>query len=178
MAVVSRPLDNARRAKLRGRVQRVLSSWGMTVVAYALLLLLGYLLLTPVVTWGRQRIDDLRYGYPRTTRVAGLVGHDEVGGEPTQLFALNLNGQVSVLELPGGDAGKVRALQGPYLVGADGPYAVPFLSLEDVTGDGQADLLLEVRNEVVVYINENGSFRLIMPAERAQLAPQEAQGNE
>jgi hypothetical protein len=68
----------------------------------------------------------------------------------------------------------MRAIVGPYLVGADGPYVVPHLSLHDISGDGQADLLLQVREEMVVYINENGTFRLITPAERARLAPPEA----
>ena len=64
----------------------------------------------------------------------------------------------------------------PSLVGADGRYVVPHLALSDLTGDGQADLLLQVREEIGVYVNENGTFRLMTPAERMQLAGAEAQG--
>ena len=170
MAIVSRPLKNSRRSAPFGGVRQALSAWWMTAIAYLLLLVLGYLLLTPVFTWGQRRLDDMRYGFPRTTQLDGFVGHGEGSGDPTHLIALNLRGQVSILEIPGGDTGKLRALPGPYLVGSDGPYAVPRLSLKDVNGDGQADLLLRVREEVVVYVNENGTFRLITPAERAQLA--------
>ena len=175
MAVVSRPTRSSRRIALAGEVRQALSSWWAAVLTYLLLLVLGYLLLTPVFAWGQRRLDDMRYGFPRTTQLDGLVGHDEAGGEPTHLMALNLRGQISILELPGGDPAKTRAIVGPYLIGADGPYVVPHLSLEDVSRDGQVDLLLQVREEIVVYINENGTFRLMTPAERAQLVSPEAQ---
>ena len=117
----------------------------------------------------KKAFPDLRYGFPRSTQLDGFVGHSEESGEPTHLIALNLRGQISILEIPGGDAAKVRALAGPYLVGADGQYVVPHLSLADADGDGQADLLLQVREELIVYMNDNGTFRLITPAERARL---------
>jgi hypothetical protein len=175
MAVVSRPMRSDRRAALIGGVRRVLASGWQAVLAYVLLLVLGYALLTPVFTWGQRRVDDLRYGYPRTTQIEGFVGHAEKGA-PTHLMALNLHGQVSVLEIPGGDATQVRSFGGPYLVGADGRYVVPHLALRDLTADGQDDLLLQVREEIVVYVNENGTFRLMTPAERLQLTGSEAQG--
>jgi hypothetical protein len=175
MAVISRPTKHSRRVTLPGEMRQALSSWWAAALTYLLLLVLGYLLLTPVFAWGQRRLDDLRYGFPRSTQLDGLVGHDEAGGEPTHVIALNLRGQVSILELPGGDPAKTRAIVGPYLVGADGPYVVPRLSLGDVNGDGQPDLLLQVREEIVVYINENGTFRLMTPAERAQLVSSAAQ---
>src|SRR5262249_59387236 len=101
-----------RRVALPGEMRQALSSWWAAALTYLLLLVLGYLLLTPVFTWGQRRLDDMRYGFPRTTQVGGLVGHDEVGGDPTHLIALNLHGQVSILELPGGDPAKTRAIVG------------------------------------------------------------------
>ena len=176
MAVISRPTGNSRRTVLPGGVRQALSSWRTAALTYVLLLVLGYLLLTPAFTWGQRRLDDLRYGLPRVTQLDGFVGHGEASGEPTHLIALNLHGQISILEIPGGDPAKVQAIAGPYLVGADGQYVVPHLSLADANGDGQADLLLQVREEIVVYINENGTFRLITPAERARLASPGARG--
>ncbi|HEU4324443.1 MAG TPA: hypothetical protein VFS21_14915 [Roseiflexaceae bacterium] len=177
MAVVSRPTRTiSRRTVWSHRVRNALASVWMTALAYALLLILGYLLLTPVFAWGQRRIDDLRYGYPRSTQVSGFVGHDEHSGLPTQLIALNLRGQVSIVELPGSDAQKVRSLPGPYLVGADGPYVAPQLSLADMNADGSLDLLLQVREEVVVYVNDQGAFRLITPAERVRLTQPAAPG--
>ena len=178
MAVVSRPLNSSRRAILLDRARRALSSFWTSALAYLLLLVIGYALLTPVFGWGQRRLDDLRYGYPRSTQVEGFVGHAEQGGAPTHLIALNLHGQVSVLEIPGGDTTQVRPLTGPYLVGADGRYVVPHLSLRDLTGDGQVELLLQVRDEVVVYVNDAGAFRLMAPEERAQLEAAGAPGQE
>lgn len=168
MAVVSRRM-NSRRTVRALRVRQALSSTWMTALAYLLLLILGYLLLTPVFAWGQRRLDDVRYGYPRSTQVDGSVGQGG-RGDPSHFIALNLHGQVSIVELPGGDPAKVRSINGPYLVGADGPFVVPRLSLADVNSDSKPDLLLQVREEVVVYINDNGSFRLITPAERARLS--------
>ena len=175
MAVVSRPMKS-RRIALPGGVWHALSSWWTAALAYILILVLGAMLLTAAYTWGQRRLDDLRYGFPRSTQIDGLVGHNETAGTPTHLIAINLHRQISVLELPGGDPAKVQVLTGPYLFGADGEYAVPQLALEDLTRDGSPDLLLQVRGELVVYVNENGSFRLITPAERAQLAASGARG--
>jgi hypothetical protein len=177
MAVVSRPIKRSRRIALPSGV-RPAPSWWTTALLYILVLVLGYLLITPIIGWGQHRLDDIRHGFPRTTQVDGFVGHGEEGGLPTHLIALNLQRQVSILEIPGGDPGKVQALIGPYLVGADGEYVTPYLSLQDMNGDGRVDLLLQVREEIIVYINDNGSFRLITPAERARLVSPEAHGAE
>ena len=174
MAVVSRSKRNSRRIALPRGVRQALSSFGTAALTYLLLLVLGYFLLTPVFDWGQRRLDDMRYGFPRATHLDGFVGHGEAEDQPTHLIALNLRGQISLLEIPGGDAAKVQALAGPYLIGADGQYVVPYLSLADANDDGQPDLLLQVREELIVYMNENGTFRLITPEERARLASPEA----
>lgn len=175
MAVVSRPLYDSRRT-VQARVRHWMASGSMTALACGLLLVLGYLLLSPLMQWSQRRLDDARYGTPRTTQLDGFVGHAETSGDPTHLIALNLRGQISIMEFPGGDPAQVKAISGPYLVGADGAEAVPLLALQDVNGDGAQDLLLQVRAEVVVYVNDNGGFRLMTPAERAKLAPAEARG--
>jgi hypothetical protein len=177
MAGVSPPIKNPRPNALPGGV-RPAPSWWTTALIYVLLLVLGYLLITPIIGWGQHRLDDIRHGFPRTTQIDGFVGHGEAGGAPTHLIALNLQRQVSILEIPGGDPGNVRPLVGPYLVGADGENVTPYLSLQDMNGDGKTDLLLQVREEIIVYINDNGSFRLITPAERAQLVAPQARGAE
>src|SRR6266498_1988829 len=141
MTVIAQPMPTSHRIVLPGGQRQALASWWTTALTYLLLLLLGYLLLTPVFTWGQRRLDDLRYGFPRATQLDGFVGHGEESGDPTHLMALNLRRQISILELPGGDPTKTRVLAGPYLVGADGSFVVPHLALEDVNGDGSADLL-------------------------------------
>jgi hypothetical protein len=169
-------MKHSRRISLPGGVRQALSAWRSTALAYLLLLVVGYALLTPVFAWGQRRIDDLRYGVPRTVQLDGYVGHHEADGAPTHFAALNLHRQISVLEVPGGDPAQVRVLTGPYLVGSDGEDVVPHLALQDINGDGRDDLALQLRDEIVYYINDQDSFRLITPAERAQLAQPQAHG--
>jgi hypothetical protein len=51
-------------------------------------------------------------------------------------------------------------------VGADNRYVVPRPALADLTGDGRADLLVTVRGETLVYVQEGDGFRLVTPEER------------
>ena len=90
-------------------------------------------------------------------------------GKPTHLMALNLNRQVVVVEIPGGDASKTRTISGPYLFGANEDLTPVTLSLRDMDGDGLPDLLVDVRREQIVYLNRDGAFRLPNADEQARL---------
>jgi hypothetical protein len=84
-------------------------------------------------------------------------------------MAINLNRQVTIIELPGGDAGKARTIAGPYLFGANEDLTVPELGLRDMDADGNVDLVLDIRNEQVVYLNKDGAFRLPTAEEQSAL---------
>lgn len=168
MAVTSKEING----KGAGRVSVV--PRGLGPVAYGVTFVLAalaiYILVGTAVEWGRVKLDDLRYGRPRTTHLEGYVGHGaEVGGRPTRLVGLNIDRQVVVLELPAGDATQVRSLPGPYLFGADEHLTPVILSLRDMDGDGLDDLIVDVRNEQVVYLNRDGGFRLPTPEEQQVL---------
>lgn len=120
-----------------------------------------------LISWGRVKMDDLRYGRPRTMHLAGIVGHDDAAGSPTQFVAMNLNRRVVVFEIPGGDVSKTRTLTGPYLFGADEDLTPVRLRFALVNEDQGTDLIVSVKDEEIIYINENGSYRLINDAERA-----------
>jgi hypothetical protein len=170
MAVTSKEIDGG-----GTRASRVPRSVGL--MAYLVTFLLAaaaiYVLVGAVVGWGQVKLDDLRYGRPRTTHLEGLVGHGAEGpGNPTRFIGLNIDRQVVVIELPGGDATQLRSLPGPYLFGADEHLTPVLLSLHDMDGDGQDDLIVNVRNEQIVYLNRDGAFRL-PTAEEQQLLVQE-----
>jgi hypothetical protein len=120
-----------------------------------------------LITWGRVKMDDLRYGRPRTMHLSGVVGHEDSSGSPTQFVAMNLNRRVVVFEIPGGDVAKTRTLTGPYLFGADEDLTPVRLQLALVNDDPNTDLVVSVKDEDIIYINENGSYRLINDGERA-----------
>ncbi len=147
--------------------------WNFSVVHLATLLvamLAIYVLVGWVVNWGQVRLDDLRYGRPRTMHLSGFVGRaEEAYGQPTHFIAMNLNRQVVVLELPGSDPTQVRSWPGPYLFGAHEDLTPVIIDLADVDGDGLPDVVLNVRNEQIVYLNRDGGLRLPTPEERLLL---------
>lgn len=129
-----------------------------------------YILVGWVVNWCQVRLDDLRYGRPRTMHLSGFVGRaEEAQGQPTHFIAMNLNRQVVVLELPGSDPTHVRNWPGPYLFGAREDLTPVIIDLADVDGDGLPDVVLNVRNEQIVYLNRDGGLRLPTPEERLLL---------
>jgi hypothetical protein len=140
------------------------------VITGLLALLAIYAIMGNVVTWGRDRYDDMRYGTPRTYHIDEVVGHDDGAGTPTHFIAMNLNRQVVVVEIPGGDTSKLRTITGPYLVGAGEDKTAVLLNFEDVNGDGSRDMVVSVKNEAIVFLNRDGQFQEMTSADRAQLA--------
>jgi len=141
------------------------------LVTILLALLAIYAVMGHIVGWGSSRLDDLRYGATRTFQMDAVVGHNDGTGTPTHFIAMNLNRQVVVIEIPGGDPSKTRTLTGPYLFGADEDKTPVLLRLDDLNRDGAKDLIVSVKNEEIVYLNKEGEFKPITPEERAQLAP-------
>jgi hypothetical protein len=169
MAVTHKSLRSTQAARPRGgallhRLQ--ILAYGVTLILAAIAI---YVVVSLLLGKASVLIDDLRYGRPRTTQIDAFVGHEETAGQPTHLMAINLNRQVMVIELPGGDAAKARTLSGPYLFGADEDLTPLRLQVQDLDGDGQPDLLLDIRQEQLVYLNRDGAFRLPTPEEQAAL---------
>lgn len=170
MAVTSRDLRNERRPAVT--IPTVKMGSIAYIVTGLLALLAMYVLLSSVVGWGRVVLDDLRYGRPRTFHLTANVGRAEEASAPTHLIAMNLDRQVVILEIPGGDATKTRALPGPYLFGAGEDLTPVTMRLADVNGDSADDLVVRVKDEEMVYINRDGAFALITAEERQMLLQQ------
>jgi hypothetical protein len=143
------------------------TSWTPYIITAILAIAALVLVANSLYMWGQTKLDDLRYGRPRTTTMSGFVGHNEAGGTPSQFVAMNLNRRVVVFQIPGGDAEKTRTLTGPYLFGASEDLTPIGLSLALINDDKEPDLVVSVKHEEIIYINENGGFRLITPEERA-----------
>ncbi|MEI6776469.1 MAG: hypothetical protein WCK70_06180 [Chloroflexales bacterium] len=168
MAIISREIKEA-------RIARPLPlSHSVGIIAYfvtgVLAMLAVYVLVGTAVSWLQIHTDDVRYGRPRTTHIEGLVKHGaETVAQPTRMIGMNINRQVVVLELPAGDPAHVRSLAGPYLFGANEDLTPVLLSLRDMDHDGLDDLIIDVRNEQIVYLNRDGSFRIPTPDEQQLL---------
>lgn len=142
MAITSRPLPTRDRAGPLAPRRSPKTHVPLALVAYALALLALVVLVQTLVTVAQRCLDDLRYGMPRRMLVQGIVGHDDGDGMPSTLQALNMAGQIVLIELPGSDPGRAVVLPAPFVIGADGVYVVPRLALHDVNGDSHVDLLL------------------------------------
>lgn len=159
------------------KVQRVTQPRSSNLLVYAItlvfIIVLINLILTPVLNWGRSRLDDFRYGRPRTVQLTAHVGHEEANGLPSHFIAMNLERRVVILEMPGGDATKTRTIVGPYLFGVSEDLTPVLLRFADVNADQRPDMLVNVKQEEMVYINDatSNSFRIITSDELAQLRP-------
>src|SRR5437763_924286 len=143
-----------------------------SAILATLAILVAYQLLGSAVFWAQLRLDDLRYGYPRSCQVDGYAGFGEANGLPTHFIALNQHRKVMIYAIAGSDPSHVLTIKGPYLFGDHAAYAPVRLRLLDVTGDGYPDLVLDVDHQHVVYVDEPrlGTFRPLLPQERAATA--------
>ncbi|NJN15633.1 MAG: hypothetical protein HC822_04725 [Oscillochloris sp.] len=167
MAVTSRELRNDRRSQV-GMPTVKMGSVAYIVTGLLALLAL-YVLLSSVVDWSRVVMDDMRFGRPRTFHLTANVGRAEEANAPTHLIAMNLDRQVVILEIPGGDSTKTRALPGPYLFGAGEDLTPVTMRLADVNSDSAPDLVVRVKDEEMIYMNRDNAFQLITAEERQQL---------
>lgn len=123
------------------------------------IMLLGWMLLTLLVSWWGRVQDDWHYGTPRVERLTAVVGHADSAAHPSLFFALNDDGRAQVIECPGGDCSHARAYLPPILITGDQGETPVTLTLKDVSGDGALDLLIHVEEQTFVYLNDQGVFR-------------------
>jgi hypothetical protein len=139
------------------------------IVTGLLALLAIYAIMGNVVGWGREQVDTLRYGATRTFHTDAVVGHEDGAGVPSHFIAMNLNRQVVIYQIPGGDAAKTRVITGPYLFGAGEDKTPVLLEFSDVNGDQAPDMIVNIKNEAIIFVNRDGQFQTISPEERSQL---------
>ncbi len=75
-------------------------------------------------------------------------------------MAVNLNGQILAIEIPGGNASKSQVYIGPRLFGAGQDLAPVTLSFEDCNGDGKPDLNIHIQgsDKIICFVNNGKTF--------------------
>src|SRR5690348_1224416 len=75
--------------------------------------------ISQVIAWGTGVLDLMRYGNPRTFQMDAVVGQGDSPQHPSHFVAINLHGQIIVLDFPGGDPGRAREFEVSSLLGQD-----------------------------------------------------------
>lgn len=131
-------------------------------------MLLLFVLISAFVGWLNTTLDDIHYGRPRTFQTDAFVGHNE-NGVPSHFIAINLNRHIEVIEMPGGDASHARIYLGPQLYGPNDDLTPVTLRFLDVNNDHKPDMIISFQGTRVVFINDQGGFRPMLPSEHDQV---------
>jgi len=145
--------------------------WLVFVGLALIIMIAGWVLFTVVANWWAVTQDNWHYGYPRTYQCDAVVGHNhDSTANPTHFIALNLNGQVEIIEIPAGDAAKAKIYVGPSLVGTNANLAPVTLSFADVNGDGKVDMIVHVQGGQFVFVNTGSEFRPATPTDHVNIS--------
>jgi hypothetical protein len=160
----SRQRDTDETALGRRRRRRTGPHWLLFVGAAMLAMLALWIAGEAAVSWWQLPQDDATYGRPRTFQVDAVVGHGDSPENPSHFLAVNYRRHILIMEMPGGDAAKMKVYLGPVLIG-DGQDLTPVtLTFEDVNGDGKPDMLVHIGDQTIVFLND-GAFRPQKPGD-------------
>jgi hypothetical protein len=112
-----------------------------------------------LLAWGTEKYNDLIYGNPRLYQTDYVVGHNhDSQTRPSHFIALNLHGQVIIVELPADDPTKSIDYIGPALI-AVGDEKIPItLSFSNVNNDNRMDMIVHIQDKVVNFCNNGTKF--------------------
>ncbi|HEU5375453.1 MAG TPA: VCBS repeat-containing protein [Ktedonobacteraceae bacterium] len=137
---------------------------GMLTALTAATLILG-----PGGKWWSDWRNYTVYGDPRTFQTDAIVGQNDGPGHESHFLAVNLHGQIIVIEFPGSDPSKGRDFLITTLSGSDAGGVPITLTFADINGDGKPDMLVHFAGQEVVYINDRGTFRPAKPGETTDI---------
>jgi hypothetical protein len=141
----------------------------IAVVVGMLLMAALFLMLNTLGSWWQIHQDDVTYGRPRTYQVDAVVGHNDSATNPSHFIFLNLNRHVEIIEFPGGDSTHARIYTGPTLFG-NGQDLTPVTGVfKDVNGDGKIDMVVQIQDQRLVYINDGTQFVPLQPGQQVHL---------
>ena len=139
------------------RLERTRFHWLLWVGLAMFIMIIGWLSFSALSSWWSVQQDDWHYGRPRTFQIDAVVGHEDSASHPSHFIAVNLNGQILVIEIPGGNAAKAVVYIGPRLFGAGQDLDPVTLSFEDCDGNGSPDLNIHIQgSEKIICFPNNG----------------------
>lgn len=167
-AAITVPIDvpvwkHSGKSQMHWRQHLLLLGIGVGMIIAVLLALLGQFL----IGWVGTTLDDLHYGRPRTYQVDAVVGQNDSITHPSHFIALNLAGQVEIIEFPGGDATHAKIYLGPHLYGSNADLIPVTLQFIDRRHNHHPDMIVVVHSigsslgaaSQIVFHNDGTSFR-------------------
>jgi hypothetical protein len=110
---------------------------------FGIFLVLGWFGLNAFTSWYQGVQNDWTYGKQRHFEINAVVGHGDSQTNPSHFTAENNNGQIIVIELPGGNVSKAKIYQIETVPGNTGNPPVK-LSFQDMNGDGKVDMIVQI----------------------------------
>jgi hypothetical protein len=133
---------------------------------FAILLGIGVI---QVIAWGTGVLDLMHYGNPRTYQTDAVVGQGDNALHPSHFEALNLRGQIVILDFPAGDPARAREFTVSSILGPNAAQVVVTLRFVDVNHTGKPDMIIEAGGAQTFLVNAAGTFRPPTPAEQQQI---------
>jgi hypothetical protein len=141
----------------------------IAIIVGMLLMAALFLMLNTLGSWWQVHQDDVTYGRPRTYQVDVVASHNDSATNPSHFIFLNLNRHVEIIEFPGGDTTHARIYSGPTLFG-NGQDLTPVTGMfKDVNGDGKIDMIVQIQDQRLVYINDGTQFVPQQPGQQVHL---------
>ena len=141
---------------LRSKRERHKRTFMATLIIGMLITVALLVSLALLSSWWQGFQDDVHYGYPRTSHLDAVVGHEDSPSNRTHFIFINLHGHIQVIEIPGGDPAHTRIYTGPTLYGS-GQDRIPVTG-EIVKDQGKANLLVHVGSQEFLFVNDGTTF--------------------
>jgi hypothetical protein len=134
--------------------------WLVFVGLAMFIMIIGWVILTAIGSWWQTKMDDIRYGFPRTFQTDANVGHN---GRVSHFICLNLQGEVEVIETQRDhpDASKIYRV---VVLPQDQDHVPVTISFQDINGDGKLDGLVLVGGSEIPMYNNGTGFQSQPPA--------------
>jgi hypothetical protein len=134
-----------------------------------LLAILLWIGVSQVIAWGTGVLNLMHYGNPRTYQTDAVVGQGDSSQHPSHFIALNLHGQVVIIDFPAGDPSKAREFALSSILSPNADQVVVTLRFLDVNHNGQPDMIIAAGEAQLFLVNAGGTFRPPTPAEQQQI---------
>lgn len=128
---------------------------GLTMI----IMLIIWLLVVIGGAWWQGKQDDWTYGKPRTYQIDANVGHGTAQVPDSHFIAVNLAGNIQVIEEPANDASKSKIFPITTLPSGDGSVPVT-VSFRDLNGDDKLDMIITIGDpgqQVSMFLFNNGT---------------------